>query len=154
MKKTILFYVILFLIIVGISYAASKVVKSFVDYRDAQPCTCPLGMYLSLTDSQKTEFYNLNCSFQQKIAKLKESINYELKALLLETPTDKDQLSQKADEVCILQTELQRQTIDHFIELKRILTPEQQEKFFSLIIERMCPGVCKCPPNKCKCGKD
>jgi len=43
-------------------------------------------------------------------------------------------------EIASLQAELQRETINHLVEIRSLLTPEQQTKFFSLIRKRLHPG--------------
>jgi len=151
MKKQIVFYALLFLLIVGISYATTKIAPFHTPMHEDKG-VCLLEKYLNLAEPQKTEFHNLNQSFQQKIAKLNGELSYELEGLLFDTPTDKYQLNQKVDEICTHQTELQRQVLYHLLAMKRILTPEQQKKCFDLIIERMCPDACGHPTDqKCKC---
>ncbi len=61
----------------------------------------------------------------------------ELIALLSEKNPDGRAIDAKQEEIQALQQQMQAKVLDHLLEESRILTPEQRQKFFALIKERI-----------------
>ena len=69
--------------------------------------------------------------FQKDTVELRNSIQIrelEVKALLLEPQTELVKIRAKMEEIADLQIELKVKTIEKYLEVKDLLTPEQQEK--------------------------
>jgi Spy/CpxP family protein refolding chaperone len=102
-----------------------------------------LSSYLSLSDSQKNKIESLDRSFYARVEKIRAELDQkrsELSQLLGESSPDQKKIKDKVSEIASLQGELQRETITHLEEIRSLLTPEQQAKFFSLIRKRLHPG--------------
>jgi len=99
--------------------------------------------YLSLSESQKKEIESLDRSFYARIEKIRTELRQrraELSEVLGDSSPNREKIKDKVSEIASLQAELQRETINHLVEIRSLLTPEQQAKFFSLIGKRLRPG--------------
>ena len=106
-----------------------------------------LGQQLSLSDAQKQKMETLRKAFDERIYKIRETLIYnrnELVKLLSQPQPDSSKIDSLIKEMGILQTGLEREVINHLLQEKGILTPEQQKKFLDLIQERLChEGKCE-----------
>jgi len=101
-----------------------------------------LSNYLSLSKAQEKKIESLNKSFYIKVQKIRAQLGQkraELSELLRETSSDQEKIRDKIDEIASLQVQLQKETINHLERIRAILTPKQQEKFFSLIRKGLHP---------------
>jgi Spy/CpxP family protein refolding chaperone len=99
--------------------------------------------YLSLSESQKKKIKSLNDSFYARVEKIRAELDQkgaELSDLLGESSSSQEKIRDKVNEIASLQAELQREAINHLEEIRSLLTPEQQAKFFSLIRKRLRRG--------------
>jgi len=102
-----------------------------------------VSRYLSLSKSQRNKIKSLDSSFYARVEKIRTELDQkrsELSDLLGESPSNDKKIRDKMSEIASLQAELQRETINHLVEIRSLLTPEQQTKFFSLIRKRLHPG--------------
>lgn len=86
---------------------------------------------LNLSDEQVTEIKRTSIDFQKNILELGNSIQIkelEVKALLLEPLTEMTKIKAKFEEIAELQVEIRVKTIERYLEIKGLLTPEQQAK--------------------------
>jgi len=86
---------------------------------------------LNLSKEQETEINKTLLNFQKDTVELRNSIQIrklEVKALLLEPQTGLVKIRAKMQEIADLQIELKVKTIEKYLEVKDLLTPEQQEK--------------------------
>jgi len=86
---------------------------------------------LNLSKEQETEINKTLLDFQKDTVELRNSIQIrelEVKALLLEPQTELVNIRAKLQEIADLQIELKVKTIEKYLEVKDLLTPEQQEK--------------------------
>ena len=86
---------------------------------------------LNLSEEQITEINKTLLNFQKDTAELRNSIQIrelEVKALLLEPQTELVKIRAKLEEISNLQVELKIKTIEKYLEVKDLLTPEQQAK--------------------------
>ncbi|HID93110.1 MAG TPA: periplasmic heavy metal sensor [bacterium (Candidatus Stahlbacteria)] len=98
---------------------------------------------LALSESQVRQMESLGRPLEQKIDRIKEELREkraQLVDLLMEPQPNREEINVKVSEIESLQTGIQKLIIDHLLQQKEILTPEQQKKFFSIISERLCPG--------------
>ena len=102
-----------------------------------------LHKHLSLSASQKGCMEALDKPFRSKVNQLKAELRQkrdELSTLLLEPNPIDESINAKLGEIATLQVELQKVVVAHLLEIKEILTPEQQKRFFGMIIEELSPG--------------
>lgn len=95
-----------------------------------------LSNYLSLSKAQEEKIESLNKSFYAKTGKIRDRLDQKRAELsnLLENPySNGEKIKDKVSEIAFLQMQLQEETVDYLEKIRSILTPEQQEKFFSLI---------------------
>ena len=93
-----------------------------------------LANYLSLSDSQKKEMESLNKPFYIKIRKIRAQLDQErdeLSDLLGQFPPDQEKIEVELNEIVSLQAQLEREAINHFVKVGKILTPTQRAKFLS-----------------------
>jgi len=86
---------------------------------------------LNLSEEQITEINKTLLDFQKDTVELRNSIQIrelEVKALLLEPQTELVKIRAKLQEIADLQIELKIKTIEKYLEVKDLLTPEQQAK--------------------------
>ena len=86
---------------------------------------------LNLSEEQITEINKTLLDFQKDTVELRNSIQIrelEVKALLLEPQTELIKIRAKLQEIADLQVELKVKTIEKYLEVKDLLTPEQQAK--------------------------
>ena len=87
--------------------------------------------FLNLSEEQITEINKTLLEFKKDTIELRNSIQIselEVKALLLEPQTELVNIRAKLQEIADLQVELKAKTIEKYLEVKDLLTPEQQEK--------------------------
>ena len=86
---------------------------------------------LNLSEEQVTEINKTLLDFQKDTVELRNSIQIrelEVKALLLEPQTELVKIRAKLQEIADLQVELKVKTIEKYLEIKDLLTSEQQAK--------------------------
>ncbi len=87
--------------------------------------------FLNLSEEQITEINKTLLDFQKNTLELRNRMQIkelEIKALLLEPETELAKIREKLKEVADLQVELKVKTIEKYLEIKDLLTPEQQAK--------------------------
>lgn len=86
---------------------------------------------LNLSEEQIAEINKTLLDFQKNTLELRNRIQIkelEIKALLLEPETELVKIRAKLEEIADLQVELKVKTIEKYLEVKDLLTPEQQAK--------------------------
>lgn len=87
--------------------------------------------YLNLSEEQIAEVKKISLDFQKDTLELRNRTQIkelEIKALLLEPETELVKIRAKLEEIADLQVELKVRTIEKYLEIKGLLTPEQQAK--------------------------
>ena len=87
--------------------------------------------FLNLSEEQITEINKTLLGFQKNSLELRNRMQIkelEIKALLLEPETELVKIRAKLEEIADLQIELKVKTIEKYLEIKDLLTPEQQAK--------------------------
>ena len=87
--------------------------------------------FLNLSEEQITEINKNLLDFQKDTIELRNRMQIkelEVKALLLEPETELAKIREKLKEAADLQVELKVKTIEKYLEIKDLLTPEQQAK--------------------------
>lgn len=86
---------------------------------------------LNLSEEQIAEINKTLLDFQKDTLELRNRMQInelEIKALLLEPETELAKIREKLKEIADLQVELKVKTIEKYLEIKSLLTPEQQAK--------------------------
>ena len=87
--------------------------------------------YLNLSEEQITEVKKISLDFQKDTLELRNRMQIgelEVKTLLLKPQTELVKIRAKLQEIADLQVELKVKTIEKYLEIKDLLTPEQQAK--------------------------
>lgn len=101
-----------------------------------------LGKELSLSQSQAREMESLWKSLEPKMEEIRRKLRekrVQLVNLLRASEPDLEKINIQLNKIESLQTQLQKLVIDHLLQQKKILSLEQQKKFFSIISKRLCP---------------
>lgn len=131
--------------VVNLSALATLGYYRFVPAKVATPVWCQSGeeyLYhqLGLSGAQIEQMKMIKASFQVQADGISQQLflrRSELVSLLKTPAVDSQRISQLLHEIGKLQTELQQQVIRTVLKQKAILTPEQQDQFFSLISQRL-----------------
>ena len=86
---------------------------------------------LNLSEEQAIEIKKIMLDLQKDTLELRNSLQIkelEVKALLLEPLTEMTKIKAKFEEIAELQVEIRVKTIERYLEIKGLLTPEQQAK--------------------------
>lgn len=145
MKKGFLIALIL-LTVVNLSALATLIYHRLECCKPASPCaehpqSCVdrLQKTLELTEAQQWEFLRQQSVYSQQTDHLAVQL-YEcrmsLSRCLLHATTDTVQLQAILCRMDSLQSLLHRRVVHHLLEQKNYLSPQQQEKFFSMILKQ------------------
>lgn len=94
---------------------------------------------LGLNEEQAKEFESRNDGFREETKPIHDSLRAKRKELMDEISAEGpsvEKLDRLAEEIGALEITLKKRTTAHLLEGKAILTPEQQQKFLSLLKER------------------
>lgn len=145
MKKRFIIIAIALLMVVNLSALTTISYHRFVsNNEDGSTCKISgddyLNQALSLSPSQTQQLKAINQSFQIRADTISMQLfttRTELVALLKAPDPDKNRINDVLLEIGSLQTDLQRQVIESVLKQKAILNQEQQEKFFTIIGDRL-----------------
>lgn len=145
MKRKLLILGIALIVIINLSAFGTLSYKRWCRYR----AECRyinhqdenyLYTQLSLSESQIEEMKTIKQSFFLRTDRINTVLHgkrIKLVDLLTASQPDKEKIDKVLEEVDSLQAELQKDVIYNILKEKVILTPVQQEKFFSIIKERL-----------------
>jgi Spy/CpxP family protein refolding chaperone len=149
MKKNLIVLFLVLLTIINIAALATFAYHRFHFKRDfprrGGPDVQPdrhmdfIKQELDLNEEQLKEFESQADRFKEETKPILDSLRTKRRALMDEIAVEepsRDKLNMLTEEIGALQGELHKKTIVHLLEEKSILTPEQQQKFFSLLKER------------------
>jgi len=152
MKRKLFILGILLLIAINVSVLATVGYRWQCGYGSKTCGGCAPGEYvcmqLSLSDTQRQKMEVLRKAFTESADKKRGILGYkrnELVSLLSESSLNREKIDSLIKEIGIVQTELEKEVVNHILQAKEILTPEQQEKFLDLIKVRL--------PHEGKCEK-
>jgi Spy/CpxP family protein refolding chaperone len=86
---------------------------------------------LNLTDEQKAKIESLQIAYQKELRPIREKMfdkSVALRRLWLQATPDKDKITAAQKEVSLLRDEMQGKMTTMRLEIRNVLTPEQQEK--------------------------
>jgi len=93
-----------------------------------------LAQYLGLSTKQQQQMHDLQFAFMKKTLDTRDELGkkrIEQKALLNSDPVEWKKVDQLTDEIAKLQATMEKEKVRQRLEIKKILTPEQREKFKS-----------------------
>lgn len=102
---------------------------------------------LSLSASQRQKMEIFKKAFDEKTDRRRKTLSHkrnDLVELLNQPSPDYQKIDSLINQIGIAQAELEKEVIDHILQEKEILTPEQQKKFLDLI------KCCLLPEQKCE----
>ena len=99
----------------------------------------PIRGYLdliALTAEQKRQVEEIRRDFLPKVAGIRQSLRdnrLKLNDLLFAEFPDLKTIAEKSNEISALQAKLENEVIDHILQEKNLLSPEQKRKFYQVI---------------------
>ncbi len=97
---------------------------------------------LNLTDDQKAKLEDLQLEHQKAMLPLRTELQSKMASLRLlqtEERPDLKKIDQLIDDTQTLRSKMQKARVRHHLEIRNILTPEQQKKFDRRLL--MAPGM-------------
>ncbi len=146
MKRKVIIVGIIFLVIINFSALATIGYHRCFGHGEEGQCETGyseesyLCQQLSLSKSQAEKMKAFESSFYMQADKIGSTLlkmRNELVELLMVSEPDSEKIDVVLREIKSIQAELQKQVILYLLKEKEILTPEQQQKFFSIIKERL-----------------
>ena len=96
-----------------------------------------------LSEEQRRQVQEIRRVFLPKVAKIRQQLylkRAELADLLFTESPDRQKIFAVADEILHHQSELEREVIDHILEERQILTPAQERRFYTIIVDQFGSG--------------
>jgi len=96
-----------------------------------------------LTEEQRTRVQEIRLSFLPHVEKIRQELCMKRVALaraLFSEPTDKKRAHLIARSILECQSELELEVIEHILEEKTLLSPEQQRNFYDIILQQFAQG--------------
>ncbi|MGE5300101.1 MAG: Spy/CpxP family protein refolding chaperone, partial [Acidobacteriota bacterium] len=99
----------------------------------------PIRGYLDLiklTEEQKTQVEEIRKDFLPRVAGIRQALRQrrlELNDLLFGEPPDMQAIAGKSGDISKLQAQLEREVVDHILQEKELLSPEQKRQFYDVI---------------------
>ncbi|MCK4385852.1 MAG: periplasmic heavy metal sensor [candidate division Zixibacteria bacterium] len=155
MKKNLVILLLILLTIVNVAALATIAYHRLESKRRFRPMGRPdtpmnfIKQELDLNEKQVKEFESQDKRFREETKPILDSLKTKRKDLMNEIAAEQpsmDKLDKLTEEIGALQVALQKKTIMHLLKERSFLTPEQQQKFFSIFKERAtCRGRMKGP---------
>jgi periplasmic protein CpxP/Spy len=107
---------------------------------------------LRLTEGQKQEYLMLRAVHRQAMQDLQEkdhALHNQFFDQLVIVPTDSGKVEKLADSIASIRVSMDRLTFSHFVAIRKILRPEQQQKFdkvFHEVLKLVMPLPPEPPP--------
>jgi len=99
----------------------------------------PIRGYLdliALTNEQKRQVEDIRRDFLPKVEGIRQALRgnrIQLNELLFAEVPDLKIIAEKSNEISALQAKLEREVIDHILQEKELLSPEQKREFYQVI---------------------
>lgn len=114
-------------------------------------CASVVTAYLGLSEEQERRIEPINQAFQadqQIICQEMQAARANLLSVLQETKPDQADIDRALDDIAASQSKMQRRAAQYLLELKQVLTKDQQARLFELVGQRFC-GQGKCGGGMC-----
>ena len=99
----------------------------------------PIRGYLdliALTNEQKRQVEDIRRDFLPKVEGIRQALRgnrLQLNELLFAEVPDLKTIAEKSNEISVLQAKLECEVIDHILQEKELLSPEQKREFYQVI---------------------
>jgi len=106
----------------------------------------PIRGYLdliALTNVQKRQVEDIRRDFLPKVEGIRQALRgnrIQLNELLFAEVPDLKIIAEKSNEISALQAKLEREVIDHILQEKELLSPEQKREFYQVIRNEFVKG--------------
>jgi Spy/CpxP family protein refolding chaperone len=106
----------------------------------------PIRGYLdliALTNEQKRQVEDIRRDFLPKVEGIRQSLRrnrLHLNDLLFAESPDLRTIAEKSNEISALQARLEREVIDHILQEKELLSPQQKREFYQVIRNEFVKG--------------
>jgi len=146
MRKKTLSWLLIFSIIVNISTIATFSYhrwykpKNKTYLAQSERHRESLSKKLGLTEEQSAKIRELKTNFWKEIKPLKNELSRERSEfveILKQDSVNTEEVNRKIDKISEIQRQMQHKTVENLLKHKSILTPEQSEKFISIMTRRM-----------------
>jgi Spy/CpxP family protein refolding chaperone len=146
MKKKFIIYALLILTVINLAALGTFLIHRF---KSSARCGADLRQpegfeqvkqELSLSAEQIVKFQEYGKAFRSELDLLSAQQNDLRRQLIQELAApkpDRKRLSEINERINRLQIKAQERVINHLLDVKAILGPEQQEKFLSIILQRL-----------------
>jgi Spy/CpxP family protein refolding chaperone len=143
MKKTLIALAILTIGVTGLSYGVASwcvrrsASRSIGDVND----TAWLKRELQLTDAQSAQVDGLDKEFRVKLNQCCDAhcaARLTLSQELAKPQVDLAKASACVDRMAAAQSESERDTLDHILRVRVVLTPEQRQRYARLVSQQVC----------------
>lgn len=150
MNKKPIIFILLILTVINLAVLGTSLFHRFRSCAQARTVHQQIDGFelikqeLSLTAEQVAKFQNFRRAFHAGLDSLSAQQNDLRQDLIRElaAPTpDRNRLSEINERINRLQIKAQERVIDHLLDVKTILGPEQQKKFLSIILQRLTSSV-------------
>lgn len=141
MKNRLIAFGIILLVVINISAMATLIYNRWFKSQgldladDSGESLAAIQKKMSLSTEQMERMRNLRSSFEAEIDEIRWQMQEKRKALVVETKkTNPDMafIDLLIDEIGRLQSKVQKRTIRNLLKDKSIMSPAQQEKYFSM----------------------
>ena len=135
MKPIIGFFVAVIAVAILASYGTWRWSESRQAQRQADPHQW-LHSELKITDAQHQALAPIELKFDESNRRLREQLraaNHELALAIKQGTADAPAVGAAVEKVHMIMGELQRTSIDHVYEMRRILTPAQGDRLLELV---------------------
>ena len=156
MKKKLFAFMLVLLIVINISALASLAYNRWLrpprkdaGFRAADSNT-PFEKELCLNGTQQNCLHDLMISYNAEIKDIRYQMQDKKKALIKEMrkeSPDMASIDRLIEETNRLQAEVQKKAVLNIFQEKKILTPEQKERFFRMLENHVCPRNHGLGPN-------
>ena len=102
-----------------------------------------LDLIPDLSEEQRGQVQEIRRVFLPKVAKIRQDLylkRAELADLLFAESPDRLKIFKVADQILHHQSELEHEVIDHILEERQILTPAQERRFYTIIVDQFGSG--------------
>jgi Spy/CpxP family protein refolding chaperone len=99
--------------------------------------------FIALTNEQKRQVEDIRRDFLPKVEGIRQSLRgnrLQLNELLFAEVPDLKTIAEKSNEISALQAKLEREVIDHILQEKELLSPEQKREFYQVIRNEFVKG--------------
>jgi len=102
-----------------------------------------LDLIPDLSEEQRRQVQEIRRVFLPRVATIRQNLylkRAELADLLFTASPDRQKIFEVADQILHHQSELEHEVIDHILEERQILTPAQERRFYTIIVDQFGSG--------------